>query len=169
MSETLSIRFSKPSDRAGIIGLYPRAFPNDELVSLVDGLLKLPEEVSSLVGIIDSKIVGHLAFTKVGENVLLLGPLAIDPDCQRRGWGSQMVQEGLLLYTEKGVTKVYVLGDPNFYQRFGFGKETIVDTPYSLPSEWEGAWQSILLQDQSEPVASIDLPDIWMQKELWSA
>ena len=49
-----------------------------------------------------------------------LAPLAILPTYQNRGIGSLLVRKGLDVCVQKKIQSVVVLGDPNFYSRFGF-------------------------------------------------
>ena len=49
-----------------------------------------------------------------------LAPLAVDPDCQRRGIGSRLVAQGLDRCRESGYRIAVVLGHPAYYPRFGF-------------------------------------------------
>jgi predicted N-acetyltransferase YhbS len=49
-----------------------------------------------------------------------LGPVAVLPDCRRRGIAAALVREGLKRATYDGWAGVFVLGDPNYYRRFGF-------------------------------------------------
>ena len=64
MSEKLEIRESIPSDLDAIESLYPEAFPGENLLPLVRDLLEDAAVTTSLVGAIDSRIVGHAIFTK---------------------------------------------------------------------------------------------------------
>ena len=49
-----------------------------------------------------------------------MAPLAVGPDHQRRGIGGRLVRAGLQAcrQTEHGLA--FVLGDPDYYHRFGF-------------------------------------------------
>jgi putative acetyltransferase len=42
------------------------------------------------------------------------------PDCQRRGIGTKLVKEGLQKLQDSGAAGCVLVGDPNFYNRFGF-------------------------------------------------
>ena len=86
MSDRLEIRESVQGDSGAIELLYPEAFPDENLLPLVRDLLRDAAVTTSLVGAVDSRIVGHAIFTKCGVvgnsgHAALLGPLAI---CQRR-------------------------------------------------------------------------------------
>ena len=52
-------------------------------------------------------------------SALALGPLAVQPSYQGRGVGAALVRAGLELCEARGMV-VFVLGDPQYYERFGF-------------------------------------------------
>ena len=58
--ETMHIRQSVPGDVAELEQLYPEAFPDEDLLPLVTDLLANPSIVLSLVGVVDSTLVGHI-------------------------------------------------------------------------------------------------------------
>jgi predicted N-acetyltransferase YhbS len=58
-----------------------------------------------------------------GRRALLLGPLAVHPDCRGRGIGSMLVQQALLQAGRRGHGAVLLVGDAPFYARFGFSSE----------------------------------------------
>ncbi len=175
MLEELEIRESKREDSAAIEALYPEAFPEEDLLPLVRSLLNDATVVAlSLVGTIDSQIVGHVIFTTCGlagerVNAALLAPLAVAPAWQRQGIGSAMVRDGLRQLKEEDVSRVFVLGEPAFYGRLGFIPETFVEPPYPLPAEWEGVWQSLSLDDTASTCAGkLSVPPQWLQQSLWT-
>jgi predicted N-acetyltransferase YhbS len=55
-----------------------------------------------------------------GESGLLLGPLAAAPDRMRRGIGTALIDKTLGLAARAGHDLVLLVGDPDYYQRFGF-------------------------------------------------
>ena len=174
MLEKLEIRESRPGDWAVIELLYPEAFPNENLLPLVRGLLKDAAVALSFVGTIDGQIVGHVIFTRcgvVGEsvNAALLGPLAVAPVWQRQGIGSSIVRAGLRRLKEGDINRVFVLGDPVFYRRMGFVPESLVEPPFPLPAQWAGAWQSQELGETRTPCAGkLSVPPQWLQPNLWA-
>ena len=174
MIEGLEIRESVPGDLDSIEALYPDAFPDEDLLPLVRDLLQEAPIVRSLVGVIGSSLVGHVIFTTCGVTgsrgkVALLGPLAVASAYQRQGIGSTMVRVGLRQLENVGVTQVYVLGDPAYYERIGFLPEVRVAPPYPLPAEWRGAWQSMSL-GSAEPCrqGQLSVPQPWLQPALWA-
>ena len=55
-----------------------------------------------------------------GRPALLLGPLAIDPALQSRGVGGGLMQVALNRAALAGHKAVILVGDPEYYERFGF-------------------------------------------------
>lgn len=173
MSETIEFRESLPGDLASIEKLYPDAFPDEDLLPVVKGLLQEAPIVLSLVALIDRSVVGHVIFTTCGvtsgdTQVALLGPLAVAPARQRQGIGRAIVDAGLKRLESAGITQVYVLGDPAYYRRLGFVPEAGVVPPYPLPAEWRGAWQMINLGKAASPLPGrLTVPQPWRQPALW--
>ena len=173
MAEKLDIRESARDDIAAIESLYPEAFPDEDLLPLVRDLLNDAIVAISLVGTIDTRIVGHAIYTKCGVvddsvNVALLGPLAVAPARQRRGIGSAIVGAGLRRLEDAGVDRVFVLGDPAYYGRLDFVPECLVEPPFALPAEWDGAWQSRSLGETVPPMAGkLSVPPQWRRSALW--
>lgn len=67
------------------------------------------------------------------QTVLLLGPLAVQPDLRGRGYGRQIVAEGLARAAAMGKWPlVLVSGEPDYYPKFGF----VPAAPYQL--DWPG-------------------------------
>ncbi|MDN3523636.1 GNAT family N-acetyltransferase [Halomonas ramblicola] len=79
----------------------------------------------SLVAESDGEVVGHVAASKVTlsdgtPDWFGLGPVSVLPAWQGRGIGSALVQECLARLRERGARGCVVLGEPDYYQRFGF-------------------------------------------------
>jgi len=174
MSTELEIRESIEADVSGIESLYPQAFPDEDLAPLVLDLLNDSGVAISLVGTVGSQIAGHAIFTKCsilesGIKAALLGPLAVAPAWQGQGIGTAMVRAGIGRLKEEGVNLVLVLGDPAYYSRFGFLPETLVQPPYPLPDEWQGAWQSLSPDGkQLSRSGKLAVPPQWRKRALWA-
>jgi putative acetyltransferase len=79
----------------------------------------------SLVAEINGRIVGHIAFSPVtisdgSTGWYGLGPVSVLPDYHKQGIGKSLVNAGLSLLKELGGQGCALVGDPNFYQKFGF-------------------------------------------------
>lgn len=136
----LVIRPETPADRSAIFDVVRRAFGKQDEALLVDrlrdgGWLRL-----SLVAEDEGQLVGHLLFSElaiVGETGTLAGlalaPLAVIPERQSQGIGSQLTRRGLELCRQAGHRFVIVLGHPHYYPRFGFSAELArpLESPYA--------------------------------------
>ena len=173
MSDELSIRRSSEDDIVAIEAIYPAAFPDEDLLPVVRSLLHGPVAALSLVATIDAQIVGHVIFTQcsvVGDStdVALLAPLAVAPSRHRQGIGTAIVRAGLSELESAGVGRVFVLGDPAYYERFGFLSDSQVEPPYPLPAEWDGAWQSRGVGNEGRPCSGkLSVPLQWQERSLW--
>ena len=117
------------------------AFPGEDEALLVEKLRE-SEDVISLVALKDDKMVGHILFSPAtiekGDDsfpTLALAPLAVLPEFQRRGIGSQLVEKGLEECRNQGYSIVTVLGHPDYYPRFGFklAAECGIQSPFEVP------------------------------------
>ncbi|MEM7303821.1 MAG: N-acetyltransferase [Pseudomonadota bacterium] len=170
--DDLQIRTTTPDDLSDLEDLYPAAFPDEDLLPVVRGLLKEPELVISLAAIKANDLIGHAIFTRCGiedrpEIVGLLGPVAVSPTHQKQGVGSAMIRNGLERCREAGFAQVHVLGDPAYYSRFGFEALGTVQAPYEPPEEWAEAWRVIAFEDQ-ELTGKLTVPAPWQDSALWS-
>lgn len=79
----------------------------------------------SLVAEIDGQVVGHIAFSPVTVSDGTtgwygLGPVSVLPDYQKQGIGKALINKGLSLLKDMGGQGCALVGDPNYYKRFGF-------------------------------------------------
>ncbi|MBU4033493.1 MAG: N-acetyltransferase [Proteobacteria bacterium] len=107
-----------------------QAFPRSSAeVQLVENLHKNNKEIHEWVCIHINTVIAYIAFTKAynGSAVcgLHLAPLAVKPEFQKQGVGSELLRFALRQKEIKEST-VFVFGDPRFYQKFGF-------TPCTMP------------------------------------
>lgn len=174
MGQNFEIREAVTADRAAITALYPRSFPDEDLLPLVRDMLREPAVTVSLVAVQDERVVGNIMFTRCAveghaPRLALLAPLVVDPHCQGQGIGTELVRAGLRRLQQDGIAAVYVLGDPDFYGRLGFSREPSVRPPYALPDSWADAWQSLCLAHGRGPISGkLSLPEFWLDPALWS-
>lgn len=129
MGEVLIRREALPDQRA-IFAVHNAAFATDDGTDsyeavLVDELRAAGEVIDplSLVAEIDGHVVGHVLGSRahIGEHPSLgLGPLGVLPDHQGRGVGSALMHAVLAAADALGSPEAVLLGDPGYYQRFGF-------------------------------------------------
>ena len=82
----------------------------------------------SLVAEVKGAVVGHVAVSPVtiADGTLGwfgLGPISVIPEYQMRGIGSQLMIEALNMLKQNGAGGCVLLGDPEYYKRFGFTSE----------------------------------------------
>lgn len=124
---TINIRGEQTTDHADIAVVQRAAFARDTEANLVSALRDDGLVLVSLVALHGEIVVGHVMFSKLRVEVVgrelaaaALAPLAVAPDFQRRGYGSALVRAGIELLKAGGCEAVIVLGDPDYYARFGF-------------------------------------------------
>ena len=153
-----------------------------ELRHLVSSLL---EDLSakpnfSFVALENNTVIGHILFTKVSIQgaskdlpAQILAPLAVLPDYQRMGAGSQLREAGLKELRKAGVKLVFVLGHPTYYSRYGFspaGKHGFA-APYPIAHEHSDAWMvqelcpGIIETEQGEVLCAdaLNKPEHWQE------
>jgi len=118
----MTIRPELPGDEAAIHTVNEAAFGGRDEATLVDQLRQNGDFVFSLVATDGPSVVGHALFTRLvaPAGSLALAPVAVLPDYQNHGIGSRLIQEGLDRAKAAGWRRVFVLGEPAYYQRFGF-------------------------------------------------
>ncbi|MEM9783063.1 MAG: N-acetyltransferase [Pseudomonadota bacterium] len=170
-----AIREMIATDLEALDTLYPRAFPQEDLLALVRALSETAG-VFALVATLERTVVGHVAVTPATADALrgiwLLGPLCVAPEVQRQGIGSSLVAAGIERIGRAGAARVVVLGDPAYYARFGFTAERRIMPPYRLPAAWTDAWQSLQIgaghAGPGAEDARLMLPAPWLDPALWS-
>jgi predicted N-acetyltransferase YhbS len=87
---------------------------------------RLPSQGLAFVARDNGKVIGSVRLWDVeagGRRSLLLGPLAVEPGLQSRGLGSGLMQVALNRAELAGHASVILVGDPEYYERFGFAAD----------------------------------------------
>ncbi|MCC5860079.1 MAG: N-acetyltransferase [Ectothiorhodospiraceae bacterium] len=142
---SIRIRREKPSDVMAIESLIGSAFRNARHAGRTEQLivraLRNDGQLSiSLVAEENGAIVGHVAVSPVSisddtDGWYGLGPIAVAPACQGRGIGGQLTLQALAQLHTMGAAGCVVLGDPDYYGRFGFRAEPTLVLP-DVPAEY---------------------------------
>ena len=79
----------------------------------------------SLAAEIDGRVVGHIAFSPVMIGGKFcdwygMGPVSVKPELQRRGIGKALIEAVLKRLKKSGAKGCVLVGDPGYYERFGF-------------------------------------------------
>lgn len=123
----ITIRDEQPLDVEAIRAVHLAAFGQPQEATLVDQLRE-GGAIASLVAERSPHIIGHICFSPVeivSESpvaglVAGLAPLAVLPEWQRQGVGTQLVVAGIASCRQLGYQAIVVLGHPTYYPRFGF-------------------------------------------------
>ena len=140
----MNIRTEKLEDAEAVRNVNMAAFGRENEANLVDKLRGIASTFS-FVAVQSDRIVGHLLFSPVAVagkcssnlSILGLGPVAVLPNYQRQGIGSLLIREGLKECVRSGFQAVVVLGNPDFYSRFGFipASRKSLGCEYDVPDE----------------------------------
>ena len=124
------IRKETQSDVGAITDITKAAFKNHPFTNnteqfIINALRADNALTVSLVAELEGKLMGHIAFSPVtftdgSENWYGLGPVSVLPDYQKQGIGKRLINEGIDLLKDSGAKGCVLVGDPNFYERFGF-------------------------------------------------
>lgn len=122
----ITIRNEETKDIEQVREILRGAFPTDAESKLVDALRANGKAIISLVAVHNEQVVGHILFSPVSTTPpsdakgIGLAPVAVNPNVQSQGIGSELIREGLRLCRQLGYDYCVVLGDPKYYRRFGF-------------------------------------------------
>ena len=120
--------------RAKAYALLRRAFPRSEYESrLVEQLHENNKPIHEWVCLHTGKAIAYIAFSNAfnGREIcgLHLAPMAVSPEFQKQGVGSELLRFALR-QAEIKAQPLYVLGEPAYYQKFGFEPCSAPICPY---------------------------------------
>ena len=142
----ITIRPETVEDYAAIREVNTLAFGREVEARLVENLRRLPDFIPelSLVGIEAGQVVGHILFSPLvietqegAVPAVALATLAVRPEFQNQGIGSELVRDGLERCRSLGHRIVVVIGHPKYYPRFGFSPARAqgLEVPFPVPDE----------------------------------
>jgi putative acetyltransferase len=134
------IRLARPQDYEQVAELVEAAFGRHDEALLVETLRKDRKIMYEWVATVSDELAGHLVLSRLRnpKHCLALGPVSVAPMHQGEGVGSALIHAAMELAEEEEWVAVFVLGDPNYYDRFGFdvGSASTFSSPY--PAEFTG-------------------------------
>jgi len=144
----VEIRQELPEDINDIRALNEKAFGQPQEANIISKLRNNCEGLISLVATENKKIVGYILFSPViieGKNGVAKGmglaPMAVLPEKQRQGIGTQLVNTGIEYLKKTKCQFIIVLGHPEYYPRFGFE----LASRYGIKSQWEAVPDEALM------------------------
>jgi putative acetyltransferase len=135
----MAIRSVMPADHSAIEATISAAFGQRDEADLVERLRRDGDVLFERVATLGDAVVGHVLFSWLpvirddGSVIAAasLAPLCVRPDCQNWGIGADLVGAGLDECRKRRIPAIIVLGDPNYYKRFGF--TAIAARPLAAP------------------------------------
>jgi putative acetyltransferase len=132
MRAEVLIREERAEDAAAIGAVTMAAFETLAISShteqfIVAALRAAGALTVSLVAEVGGRVVGHIAFSPVmisdgTQGWYGLGPVSVVPGMQRQGIGGALIREGLERLRSLGARGCCLVGHPEYYPRFGFGR-----------------------------------------------
>jgi len=117
------------SDLEDVLAVSRVAFEGEDVPTLVRGLMDDPSArpLLSLIAVDGGRTMGHALFSAArveaeedSASAVILGPLAVVPEAQRKGVGGLLLEAGCRRLGESGIELVFLAGDPGYYSRHGF-------------------------------------------------
>jgi putative acetyltransferase len=121
----IDVRNESPGDWNAVHQVVSSAFGRLSEAELVGQLREAGDSVISLVADDGGCIVGHVLLSRMDASLpaLALAPVSVIPARQRNGIGSALIKRAVAQARDEGWAAIFVLGDPNYYERFGFDQE----------------------------------------------
>jgi putative acetyltransferase len=131
----MDIRDERPADVRSIRQVNRRAFGRDQEADIVDALRSNGAALLSMIAVDEDDVVGHVMYSPVAIGEMTgagLGPMAVVPERQGQGIGSDLVTTSLERLRSAACPFIVVVGHPAFYPRFGFRPAS----SYGISCEW---------------------------------
>ncbi len=122
MRDGATIRPERPTDHRAVATLLEAVFPGPDEARLVERLRSDGDLTIALVAEAAGEIVGHVAFSPMAAPFRALGlaPVATRADRRRQGIADRLIRAGIDQARDGRWQALFVLGDPDYYGRFGF-------------------------------------------------
>ncbi len=131
------IRPETAADHAAIRAVVSAAFARPDEADLVEQLRRNGDAAISLVAEAEGAVIGHVLLSPMAAPFAALGlaPLSVLPAHQRSGVGSALMHAAIDTARASGAAAIFLLGNPGYYQRFGFSAAAAKPfaSPYAGP------------------------------------
>jgi putative acetyltransferase len=161
---SVTVRVMEPDEFDAMRDVAVDAFEGEPAIGPLLGSLRespswIPE--LSFVAELDGEIVGQVLFTRgwvdalrALVDVVVLSPVGVRPDLQRRGVGAALIEHALAVIEDRQEPLVFLEGHPSYYPRFGFrpaGQLGFTSPSVRTPpaafmvrptAKWDESWQT---------------------------
>ena len=145
---SVSLRDENPDDVTEIGRVTTAAFEQAEHsdgteADIVERLRSSGNLTVSMVAVAEGgAVVGHIAFSPVtitdgSTDWYGLGPVSVLPERQGTGIGSRLIRRGIEVLKERNAAGIVLLGNPDYYGRFGFESDPQVRYPGPPPEYFQ--------------------------------
>lgn len=153
MRMDVNVRQERSEDWEAIQDINTQAFGRPAEARLVDRIRQsqgfIPE--LSLTAWQAERLVGHALFSRITlqtaaghQKILALGPIAVLPQHQRRGVGSQLIRAGIEIATEAGWSGIILIGHPTYYPALALPRQVASVSkplfPFLMKCSWHCPW-----------------------------
>ena len=120
------IREAQESDLEEVFNLIHSSFSNKAESDLVKQLISDGDVLINLVVESSDTIIGNVVVSQITMEPDIglfcggVAPLSVLLDQQFSGVGSRLMEEAINESRKLGIDALFLLGDPNYYKRFGF-------------------------------------------------
>jgi putative acetyltransferase len=116
------VRACEPDDHEAVAALLRKAFDSDAEARLVQALRDGGDAEIELVADAEGELLGYMMLSRMAapDGSLGLGPVATASRVRRQGVAASLIESGLALATANDWHTAFVLGDLDYYGRFGF-------------------------------------------------
>jgi putative acetyltransferase len=121
----IDIRDESSGDWKAVHQIVSSAFGRLSEAELARELREAGDSVISLVADDGGQIVGHVLLSKMDAPfpALALAPVSVILTRQRLGIGSTLITRAVSKAKDGGWAAIFVVGDPHYYERFGFDRK----------------------------------------------
>ena len=125
------IRETRESDLEEVFNLIHAAFGNRAESDLVKQLISDGDVLINLLVESSDTIIGNVVVSKITMEPDIglfcggVAPVSVVPDQQSSGVGSKLMTAAINESKKMGMDALFLLGDPNYYKRFGFVVSTL--------------------------------------------
>lgn len=134
----MNIRAAAPVDSEAVRTILRQAFGQDAEADLVEALRESGDVVTELVADEGGQIVGHILLSELQspDRCVALAPVSVQSDFQGRGIGSALIREAIERAKSGGWLAMILLGEPDYYSRFGFSVGACAKLETSYPKDY---------------------------------
>ena len=154
----VTIRKERDGDQDAIRAVVEAAFGRDLETRIVDDVRGTEDWFpdGSLVAVDNVRhVVGHVLLSR-GRLVAddggvttmgVIGPVAVDPEVQRRGVGIQLMRRAISAGVQRHLPVICLVGHPTYYPRFKFESARAQGFESPNPDWPDEAWMALRLPD----------------------